>query len=221
MDRCGWVTAAPPSRSRLLSLTAAMAGRPGRRARGCRRTRRSKLWPRWRTARRCSPTATAETSTPPPTGARTGRWRAAPYAPPECLGQSGLGTISPARGVAQPGSALDWGSSGRGFKSRLPDQLRQLFVLDQQALPLTQLRHPPSVDEWRAPGHSSRSQSANLAVAQATDLQQRPTSTASHQDFRDRQPNNSSHHARGGGQPYLTTPTNLTADASRSSAVYC
>jgi hypothetical protein len=30
------------------------------------------------------------------------------------------------RGVAQLGSALDWGSSGRGFKSRLPDQSRSL-----------------------------------------------------------------------------------------------
>ena len=26
------------------------------------------------------------------------------------------------RGVAQPGSALAWGASGRGFKSRRPDQ---------------------------------------------------------------------------------------------------
>jgi hypothetical protein len=26
------------------------------------------------------------------------------------------------RGVAQPGSALVWGASGRGFKSRRPDQ---------------------------------------------------------------------------------------------------
>jgi hypothetical protein len=28
----------------------------------------------------------------------------------------------PVRGVAQPGSVLDWGSSGREFKSRHPDQ---------------------------------------------------------------------------------------------------
>ena len=27
------------------------------------------------------------------------------------------------RGVAQPGSALAWGASGRGFKSRRPDQI--------------------------------------------------------------------------------------------------
>ncbi len=32
---------------------------------------------------------------------------------------------NPHRGVAQPGSALDWGSSGRRFKSCRPDQLQK------------------------------------------------------------------------------------------------
>jgi hypothetical protein len=31
-----------------------------------------------------------------------------------------------ARGVAQPGSALAWGASGRRFKSARPDQLKFL-----------------------------------------------------------------------------------------------
>ena len=42
-----------------------------------------------------------------------------------CIGHTrapSLGWVAD-RGVAQPGSALDWGSSGRRFKSCLPDQL--------------------------------------------------------------------------------------------------
>jgi hypothetical protein len=32
---------------------------------------------------------------------------------------------NPCRGVAQTGSALEWGSRGRWFKSNRPDQLKQ------------------------------------------------------------------------------------------------
>ena len=34
------------------------------------------------------------------------------------------------RGVAQPGSAPEWGSGGRRFKSDHPDQKVEAFILD-------------------------------------------------------------------------------------------
>jgi hypothetical protein len=36
--------------------------------------------------------------------------------------------VLPRRAVAQLGSALEWGSRGRGFESRRPDQLRKLLI---------------------------------------------------------------------------------------------
>ena len=39
---------------------------------------------------------------------------------------------SSGRGVAQPGSALDWGSRGRWFKSSRPDQFHQIRRADSR-----------------------------------------------------------------------------------------
>jgi hypothetical protein len=40
--------------------------------------------------------------------------------------------MNPHRAVAQPGSVPEWGSGGRGFKSRLPDQLPHRAAMEQQ-----------------------------------------------------------------------------------------
>jgi hypothetical protein len=42
------------------------------------------------------------------------------------------------RSVAQPGSALDWGSRGRGFESRHSDQFKDLLVVTQRLIALDQ-----------------------------------------------------------------------------------
>src|SRR5437588_5420194 len=41
---------------------------------------------------------------------------------------SAVQPTSPARDVAQPGSAPEWGSGGRGFKSRRPDSTSESTV---------------------------------------------------------------------------------------------
>ena len=41
-----------------------------------------------------------------------------------CAGTPGILGLRAVRSVAQPGSALDWGSRGRGFESRRSDQIK-------------------------------------------------------------------------------------------------
>src|SRR2546430_5463244 len=60
--------------------------------------------------------------------------------------------VTGSRAVAQFGSALDWGSRGRGFKSRQPDQVRE--HVDRHS-------DPP---DWRSEEHTSELQSQSNLV---------------------------------------------------------
>ena len=53
---------------------------------------------------------------------RGGARRGAGEAGPGCVSAAGDARLPPRRGVAQPGSAPEWGSGGRAFESLRPDQ---------------------------------------------------------------------------------------------------
>src|SRR5256886_7188784 len=82
------------------------------------------------------------------------------------------------RGVAQPGSALDWGSSGRGFKSRLRSEEHTSELQSQSNLVcrlLLEKKNPqPAATTTRASNHPP---SANADSHSAIPALRTPIST--------------------------------------------
>lgn len=76
--------------------------------------------------------------------------------PVDSFGHRGYTPFLACRDVAQPGSAPEWGSGGRRFKSSHPDQLRHAKAADRKIGGLLCLSFPMASPRFSFPLHASR-----------------------------------------------------------------